>query len=103
MYLFFWLGTQPKKTTSKHNWIVNNIHIDHPVNIHFFHLNIIQDEDVDIEEEIDLYDPVSARDEELSGNALLWSSYIVQEVDMKESSMWNVSVDLRLKHGKIVQ
>ena len=48
---------------------------------------IFADEDVDIEEEIDLYDPVSARDEELSGNALLWSSYIVQEVDMKESSM----------------
>ena len=59
-------------------------------------MNIIQDEDVDIEEEIDLYDPVSARDEELSGNALLWSSYIVQEVDMKESSMWHVTVDLVL-------
>ena len=51
----------------------------------FFH-NDIKDEDVDIEEEIDLFDPVVASDEELSGNALLWSSYIINETESKEPS-----------------
>ena len=51
----------------------------------FFH-NVIKDEDVDIEEEIDLFDPVVASDEELSGNALLWSSYIINDTESKEPS-----------------
>ena len=54
--------------------------------IHFFFHYDIKDEDVDIEEEIDLFDPVVASDEELSGNALLWSSYIINETESKEPS-----------------
>ena len=48
----------------------------------------MKDEDVDIEEEIDLFDPVVASDEELSGNALLWSSYIINETESKQPSKW---------------
>ena len=54
--------------------------------ISFFFHNDIKDEDVDIEEEIDLFDPVVASDEELSGNALLWSSYIINDTESKEPS-----------------
>ena len=52
----------------------------------FFFFHNVKDEDVDIEEEIDLFDPVVASDEELSGNALLWSSYIINDTESKEPS-----------------
>jgi len=38
----------------------------------------LQDDDIDIEEEIDLDDPVMAADGELSGNALLHENYLTQ-------------------------
>ena len=78
---------EQKKQFSYKDYFRTNNPKTHKTVIFKFKSHDCDDEDVDIEEEIDLYDPVSARDEELSGNALLWSSYIVQEVDMKESSM----------------
>ncbi len=38
----------------------------------------MKDDDIDIEEEIDLDDPVIAADGELSGNALLHENYLTQ-------------------------
>lgn len=40
---------------------------------------MIQDDDIDIEEEIDLDDPVHAGEGELSGNQLLHQHYLLDE------------------------
>ena len=49
------------------------------------------DEDVDIEEEVDLYDPVVAKDNELSGNALLCAYYLLdQDQERPESNECNL-------------
>ena len=42
-------------------------------------LSNFQDEDVDIEDEVDLYDPVTAGNNELSGNNLLCTYYLIND------------------------
>jgi hypothetical protein len=44
----------------------------------------IQDDDIDIEEEIDLDDPVMANDDELSGTALLHATYLTNSDEDKD-------------------
>ena len=44
----------------------------------------LQDDDIDIEEEIDLDDPVQAGQDELSGNALLHENYITNSDSDRE-------------------
>ena len=44
----------------------------------------MQDDDIDIEEEIDLDDPVQAAADELSGNALLHENYIINTDSERE-------------------
>lgn len=53
------------------------------------------DEDVDIEDEVDLYDPVVAKDNELSGNALLCAYYLLENSDQErpESNECNLETD----------
>ena len=43
----------------------------------------IQDEDIDIEEEIDLDDPVIPKDDDLFGAKLLQKHYILETEDVK--------------------
>ncbi len=43
-----------------------------------------QDDDIDIEEEIDLDDPVMAHEDELSGTALLHATYLTNSDEDKD-------------------
>ena len=46
---------------------------------------------MDIEEEVDLYDPVIAGNNELSGNNLLCTYYLINEDQHKERGVYLIS------------